>query len=431
LSLPREVGVALDAAVREILGGTERQGSSVQSDPSRCLVTVDDGSGSGWGLHRRRINSVTAWLRNSGYAALCSRQGTTAGFGDAATAILVPATSAPGCGNTVLHCSTSGGSATSKDLVISNASFLFNKDLDRPADAAVQAFHSDAFTSADTEFVAGNFQARTLLRCVQRAQQQRDPLLQFVGDIAEYFPPVTSNPSVRTAVLIQLDATWESLKLLASMGGQITELPQQLRDAIRRHQPANTSGYNCRSLLVLHRTADAKRVMIVRYTFFAGLYGLLVCFGGRLWHAGDTTAGVSPVPPGGPLSGGPVSGGPDSGGRDLSPSPFRKLQIAESEYGLQNFTESGYGFRIYGIEVDMYRISRGIIFFLGNRRFDTYGFHGFTDSVRIARPCQKRSSANLQTSTPRRAPLSRAGYVAGALVWRGGPLSFKKIMRLP
>ena len=224
LSLPREVGVALDAAVREILGGTERQGSSVQSDPSRCLVTVDDGSGSGWGLHRRRINSVTAWLRNSGYAALCSRQGTTAGFGDAATAILVPAISAPGCGNTVLHCSTSGGRATSKDLVISNASFLFNKDLDRPADAAVQAFHSDAFTSADTEFVAGNFQARTLLRCVQRAQQQRDPLLQFVGDIAEYFPPVTSNPSVRTAVLIQLDATWESLKLLASMGGQIAEL---------------------------------------------------------------------------------------------------------------------------------------------------------------------------------------------------------------
>ena len=46
----------------------------------------------------------------------------------------------------------------------------------------------------------------------------------------------------------------------------------------------------------------------------------------------------------------------------ISPSPFRKLQIAESEYGLQNFTESGYGFRIYGIEVDMYRISRGIIF---------------------------------------------------------------------
>ena len=48
--------------------------------------------------------------------------------------------------------------------------------------------------------------------------------------------------------------------------------------------------------------------------------------------------------------------------RPVSPSPFRKLQIAESEYGLQNFTESGYGFRIYGIEVDMYRISRGIIF---------------------------------------------------------------------
>ena len=77
----------------------------------------------------------------------------------------------------------------------------------------------------------------------------------------------------------------------------------------------------------------------------------------------------------------------------ISTSPFRKLRIAESEYGLQNFTESGYGFRIYGIEVDMYRISRGIIFrvFFGNRRFDTYGFHGFTDSVRIPPKTERHS----------------------------------------
>jgi hypothetical protein len=47
----------------------------------------------------------------------------------------------------------------------------------------------------------------------------------------------------------------------------------------------------------------------------------------------------------------------------LSTSPFRKLRVlAESEYGLQNFTEPGYGLRIYGIEMDMYGISRGIIF---------------------------------------------------------------------
>jgi hypothetical protein len=58
----------------------------------------------------------------------------------------------------------------------------------------------------------------------------------------------------------------------------------------------------------------------------------------------------------------------------------------------------GYGFRIYGIEMDMYRISRGVIFVVvGNRRFDTYGFHA--DS-RI--PCgfrQKRSA-----TPPRRGP---------------------------
>jgi hypothetical protein len=83
--------------------------------------------------------------------------------------------------------------------------------------------------------------------------------------------------------------------------------------------------------------------------------------------------------------------------------PFRKLRIAESEYGLQNFTESGYGFRIYGIEMDMYGISRGTIFVFvcGNRRFDTYGFHGFTDSVRIPPKTERHSPT---PRPPRTAP---------------------------
>jgi hypothetical protein len=89
----------------------------------------------------------------------------------------------------------------------------------------------------------------------------------------------------------------------------------------------------------------------------------------------------------------------------LSTSPFRKLRIAESEYGLQNFTESGYGFQIYGIEMDMYGISRGIIFFFGNRRFDTYGFHGFTDSVRIPPKTERQSPTPRPT---RSAPPPRA-----------------------
>jgi hypothetical protein len=76
----------------------------------------------------------------------------------------------------------------------------------------------------------------------------------------------------------------------------------------------------------------------------------------------------------------------------VSTSPFRKLRIAESEYG---------------IEVDMYGISRGVVFEKknGNRRSDTYGFHGFTDSVRIP-PKTDRHSPTPQP--PRTGPLPRA-----------------------
>jgi hypothetical protein len=87
-----------------------------------------------------------------------------------------------------------------------------------------------------------------------------------------------------------------------------------------------------------------------------------------------------------------------------STSPFRKLRIAESEYGLQNFTESGYGFRIYGIEVDMYGVSRGAIFrfFFGNRRFDTYAriprIHGFrADSAKNGAPLPHAAAAPSQS----------------------------------
>jgi hypothetical protein len=84
----------------------------------------------------------------------------------------------------------------------------------------------------------------------------------------------------------------------------------------------------------------------------------------------------------------------------ISTSPFRKLRIAESEYGLQNFTESGYGFRIYGIEVDMYGISRVVIldFFLSDSTL--------TDSTNSRIPFgfrQKRSA-----TPPRRSPPPRA-----------------------
>jgi hypothetical protein len=84
-----------------------------------------------------------------------------------------------------------------------------------------------------------------------------------------------------------------------------------------------TAGSAGRSLLVLHRTADAKQVMIVRYTFFAGSNGLLVCFGGRLWHAGDTTAGVSPVPPKPPAS---------------APRALLLLAVRESSDAFQQFS---------------------------------------------------------------------------------------------
>jgi hypothetical protein len=57
----------------------------------------------------------------------------------------------------------------------------------------------------------------------------------------------------------------------------------------------------------------------------------------------------------------------------ISTSPFRKLRIAESEYGLQNFAESGYGFRIYGIEVDMYEVSASQINFCFFRIQRTHG----------------------------------------------------------
>jgi hypothetical protein len=73
----------------------------------------------------------------------------------------------------------------------------------------------------------------------------------------------------------------------------------------------------------------------------------------------------------------------------LSTSPFRKLRIAESEHGLQNFTESGYGFRIYGIEMDMYGISRGIIFFWKSqiRHLRIPRIHGFrADSAKNGAP---------------------------------------------
>jgi hypothetical protein len=82
----------------------------------------------------------------------------------------------------------------------------------------------------------------------------------------------------------------------------------------------------------------------------------------------------------------------------VSTSPFRKLRIAESKYGLQNVTESGYGFRIYGIEMDMYGISRGVIFVceIDDSALTTYGFHGFTDSVRIPPKAERHSP----TSSP-------------------------------
>ena len=87
----------------------------------------------------------------------------------------------------------------------------------------------------------------------------------------------------------------------------------------------------------------------------------------------------------------------------LSTSPFRKLRIAESEYGLQNFTESGYGFRIYGIEVDMYRISRGIIF----RFFLEIADSTLTDSTDSRIPCgfRQKRSATLPRPGPPAAPL--------------------------
>ena len=98
----------------------------------------------------------------------------------------------------------------------------------------------------------------------------------------------------------------------------------------------------------------------------------------------------------------------------LSTSPFRKLQIAESEYGLQNFTESGYGFRIYGIEMDMYGISRGIIFCFFLEIADStltdstdsripYGFH------------QKRSATPPRRSRPAPGPSPAPG--AYRLAW--------------
>ena len=95
------------------------------------------------------------------------------------------------------------------------------------------------------------------------------------------------------------------------------------------------------------------------------------------------------------------------GSNAVSTTPFRKLRIAESEYGLQNFTESGYGFRIYGIEVDMYGISRGIIFrfFFWKSQIRHLRIHGFTDSVRIP-PKTERHPPTPQP--PRTGPLPRA-----------------------
>jgi hypothetical protein len=87
-------------------------------------------------------------------------------------------------------------------------------------------------------------------------------------------------------------------------------------------------------------------------------------------------------------------------------SPFRKLRIAESEHGLQNFTESGYGFRIYGIEVDM------------------YGKKKLTDSMDSRIPCGfAKNGAPLPhaAAAPHRPPPTRPGHAAwpGAAPRRG------------
>jgi hypothetical protein len=107
----------------------------------------------------------------------------------------------------------------------------------------------------------------------------------------------------------------------------------------------------------------------------------------------------------------------------ISTTPFRKLRIAESEHGLQNFTESGYGFRIYGIEEGMYRISRGIIFLvffleIADSSLTDSTDHGFrTDSTKNGAPLPHAAAS------PHRAPPPRPGHTAwpGAAPRRGTP----------
>jgi hypothetical protein len=114
----------------------------------------------------------------------------------------------------------------------------------------------------------------------------------------------------------------------------------------------------------------------------------------------------------------------------LSTSPFRKLRIAESEYGLQNFTESGHGFRIYGIEVDMYGIFRGVVFdffFLGKSLIST-----LTDSTDSRIPYgfrQKRSATPPRRGRPAPDPCPAPG--AYRLAWSRTTAWDRPLVKIP
>jgi hypothetical protein len=125
----------------------------------------------------------------------------------------------------------------------------------------------------------------------------------------------------------------------------------------------------------------------------------------------------SPGSPAAPSTACPLSlSTPTSSTCLASTSPFRKLRTAESEYGLQNFTESGCGFRIYGIEVDMYGISRGVVFFWVFfwksliRHLRIPRIHEFrADSAKNGAPLPHAAPA------PHRAPPPRPGHAAWPL----------------
>jgi hypothetical protein len=120
----------------------------------------------------------------------------------------------------------------------------------------------------------------------------------------------------------------------------------------------------------------------------------------------------SPGSPAAPSTACPLSlSTPTSSTCLVSTSPFRKLRTAESEYGLQNFTESGCGFRIYGIEVGMYGISRGVVFVLFLFCLEIAD-STLTDSTDSRIPCgfrQKRSATPPRRSRPAPGPSPAPG----------------------